>query len=70
MPRKPFVVNETVREKVRHLAGGSDALTHGVLGRRFAQGATTDLPQSPENRRLGGPTVRISFPPARSLLRT
>jgi hypothetical protein len=21
MPRKPFVVNETVREKVRHLAG-------------------------------------------------
>src|ERR1700745_2609535 len=22
MPRKPFVVNETVREKVRHLAGG------------------------------------------------
>lgn len=26
--------------------GGSDALTHGVLGRRLAQGATTDLAQS------------------------
>src|ERR1700736_2410579 len=50
--------------------GGSDALTHGVLERRFAQGATTHLPQSPENRRLGGPRVRISFPPALSPLRT
>ena len=50
--------------------GGSDALTHGVLERRFAQGATTDLPQSPENRRLGGPRVRISFPPGESRVRT